>query len=41
MRVFEKYTDQETYSKIVSYENVTEMWSHSVATYPNNVAIAA
>ena len=39
MRVFEQYTDQETYSKIVSYENVTEMWSHSVATYPNNVAI--
>ncbi len=36
---FEKYTDKETFSKIVDYPNVTEMWNHSVATYPDNVAI--
>ena len=38
-RKFEKYTDPSTFSKIVDYSNVTEMWSHSVATYPDNVAI--
>ena len=38
-RKFEKYTDAETFSKIVDYSNVTEMWNHSVATYPNNIAI--
>ena len=37
--IFEKYTDALTYSKIVDYQNVTEMWAHSVATYPQNVAI--
>lgn len=36
---FEKYTDPVTFSKIVDYANVTEMWNHSVATFPNNVAI--
>ena len=36
---FEKYTDKETFSKIVDYTNVTEMWNHSVSTYPDNVAI--
>ena len=37
--IFRKYTDSETFSKIVDYENVTEMWQHSVKEYPNNVAI--
>lgn len=36
---FEKYTDAETFSKIVDFENVTEMWNHSVKTYPDNIAI--
>ncbi len=36
---FEKYTDSETYSKIVNYNNVAEMWEHSVSTYADNVAI--
>lgn len=36
---FEQYTDAETFAKIVDYANVTDMWTHSVATYPNNVAI--
>lgn len=36
---FEKYTDAETFSKIVDFSNVTEMWAHSVKEYPNNVAI--
>ncbi len=36
---FEKYTDADTFSKIVDYPNVTEMWEHSVKTYPDNVAI--
>lgn len=37
--VFEKYTDSETFAKIVDYENVTAMWEHSVAAYGENVAI--
>ena len=36
---FEKYTDAQTFAKIVDYQNVTEMWTHSVKTYPDNVAI--
>ena len=36
---FEKYTDKETYSKIVDYANLTEMWTHSVSEYADNVAI--
>ena len=36
---FEKYTDAKTYSQIVDYPNVTEMWKHSVATYGGNTAI--
>ena len=36
---FAKYTDAATFSKIVDYANVTEMWNHSVSEYPNNVAI--
>ncbi len=37
--IFRKYTDEETFSKIVDYENVTEMWSHSVKEYGDTVAI--
>ena len=37
--IFEKYTDKETFSKIVDYENVAEMWEASVKNYPDNVAI--
>ena len=37
--VFEKYTDKETFEKIVDYANVAEMWEHSVKTYPDSVAI--
>ncbi len=38
-RKFEKYTDAETFSKIVDFSSVTEMWNHSVTEYPNNIAI--
>ena len=38
-RKFEKYTDAETFAKIVDYSSVTEMWNHSVATYSNSIAI--
>lgn len=37
--IFAKYTDKETFEKIVDYDNVTQMWEHSVATYPQSVAI--
>ena len=36
---FEKYTDKETFAKIVDYKNVTEMWEHSVKEYADSVAI--
>ena len=39
MANFEKYTDAATYAKIVDYKNVSQMWTHSVTTYANNVAI--
>ncbi len=37
--IFKKYTDEETFAKIVDYPNVTDMWEHSVATFGNSVAI--
>ena len=37
--IFRQYTDPETFEKIVDYPNVTAMWSHSVATYPDTVAV--
>lgn len=37
--IFRKYTDPETFEKIVDYANVTEMWNHSVNTYPDTTAI--
>ena len=36
---FKKYTDEETFAKIVDYANVTDMWEHSVTTFGNSVAI--
>lgn len=38
-KLFEQYTDAESFSKIVDYENVCQMWEHSVRQYPDNVAI--
>ena len=36
---FRKYTSDETFSKIVDFNNVTEMWANSVSAYGDNVAI--
>ena len=36
---FAKYTDAETFARIVDYSCITEMWEHSVSTYAENVAI--
>jgi len=36
---FRKYTDQETFEKIIEHPNLTAMWAHSVANYPDEVAI--
>lgn len=37
--VFRKYTDEETFSKIVDYNNVSEMWTHCVEEYKDTVAV--
>ena len=39
VNVFEKYTDKETFAKIVDYKNLAEMWEFSVSEYRDNVAI--
>ena len=39
MNKFANYTSAETFAKIVDYKNVSEMWTHSVATYPDNIAL--
>ena len=36
---FAKYTDALTFSRIVDFENVAEMWQHSVKEYTDDVAI--
>ena len=36
---FRQYTTEETFSKIVDYANVTQMWEHSVSQYGQNIAI--
>ncbi|MBQ3063466.1 MAG: AMP-binding protein [Clostridia bacterium] len=36
---FKQYTDAETFAKIIDFASVTEMWQHSVVTYPDNIAI--
>lgn len=38
-KIFEKYTDNETFARIVDYPNVTEMWRHSVENWPDTPAI--
>ena len=37
--VFANYTSAETFAKIVDYKNVSQMWTHSVETYPDNIAL--
>lgn len=37
--IFRQYTDEDTYQRIVDYPCVTDMWQHSVETYPDTVAI--
>ncbi len=37
--IFKKYTNEFTYSKIVDYACVSEMWEHSVKTYPSHIAL--
>lgn len=39
LNLFEKYTDKETFDKIVDFENMTEMWEHSVKTYGDKSAV--
>ncbi len=36
---FKKYTDEETFSKIVSFPSITAMWEDRAVTYADNVAI--
>ena len=36
---FRKYTDEETFSKIVSFPSITAMWEDRAATYADRVAI--
>lgn len=37
--IFKNYTDAETFSKIVDYENVSEMWEHCLSEYEDTVAV--
>ena len=37
--IFRKYTDQETFDRIVDMDSVSEMWQNSVENYPGVVAI--
>lgn len=37
--VFARYTDKETFAKLVDYPDVTTMWEHSVATFGDKVAL--
>ena len=37
--VFKKYTDEKTFSKIVNYASVSEMWEHSLKEYSDLNAI--
>ena len=37
--IFRKYTDHETFERIVDYPSVTAMWAHSAAAYPDTLAI--
>ena len=37
--VFEKYTDAQSFAKIVDFANLTEMWQHCVNTYSDKSAV--
>ena len=37
--MFEKYTDQKTYSRIVDYDSISAMWNNCINDYANNIAI--
>lgn len=37
--IFRKFTDEETFSKIVDFDSVSQTWQNSVKNYPDNVAI--
>ena len=37
--IFRKYTDAETFSRIVDYDSVAEMWQASARSYADSVAI--
>ncbi len=37
--IFKKYTSEDTYSKIVDYSSVSEMWEHSVSEYSSAIAL--
>lgn len=39
--IFSKYTDEKTLAKIVDYKSVSEMWTHCISEYPDNIAIIA
>ena len=37
--LFRKYTDPDTFERIVEFGTVSEMWEHSLATWPDAPAI--
>ncbi|MBR5615400.1 MAG: AMP-binding protein, partial [Clostridia bacterium] len=37
--MFAKYTDAQTFAKIVDFANITEMWEHSVKAYGDKSAV--
>lgn len=38
-KIFKRFTDDATFSKIVDFDSVSQMWAHCIKTYPNNEAI--
>ena len=38
--LFRKYTDPDTFSRIVEFGTVSEMWEHCLAEWPDNIAIS-
>ena len=37
--IFRKYTDEETFNRIVEYSSISEMWKHSVEEYGDEIAV--
>lgn len=37
--IFAKYTDEETFKKIVDYSSLTDMWESSVKSYADSIAV--